>query len=78
MIQSSPPVNFELTLNLVKQLSWRDQFRLLEWIMQQFKSQFALPQSEPERQAKFGSGKGTIIMADDFDAPLEDFVEYMP
>jgi len=26
---------------------------------------------------KFGSAKGKIWMADDFDAPLEDFAEYM-
>ena len=26
---------------------------------------------------KAGSAKGEIIMADDFDAPLEDFAEYM-
>lgn len=25
----------------------------------------------------FGSGKGVIKMSDDFDAPLEDFDEYM-
>ncbi len=30
----------------------------------------------PGRQA--GSAKGMIHMADDFDAPLEDFEEYMP
>jgi antitoxin (DNA-binding transcriptional repressor) of toxin-antitoxin stability system len=29
----------------------------------------------PPRKA--GSGKGTFFMADDFDAPLEDFREYM-
>ena len=32
---------------------------------------------EKPRQRKFGSAKGEIIMADDFDAPLEDFAEYM-
>ena len=31
---------------------------------------------KPRRQA--GSAKGMIHMADDFDAPLEDFEEYMP
>lgn len=29
------------------------------------------------KQRQFGSAKGLIIMADDFDAPLEDFKEYM-
>ncbi|WP_255327397.1 DUF2281 domain-containing protein [Pedobacter sp. V48] len=27
--------------------------------------------------AKFGSLKGKITLSDDFDAPLEDFKEYM-
>jgi prevent-host-death family protein len=29
------------------------------------------------RQPKFGSAKGLIEVADDFDAPLDDFAEYM-
>ena len=29
------------------------------------------------RQRQFGSVKGEIWMSDDFDAPLEDFQEYM-
>jgi antitoxin (DNA-binding transcriptional repressor) of toxin-antitoxin stability system len=37
----------------------------------------AVPQRE-HRRRQAGSGKGTVIfMADDFDAPLEDFREYM-
>jgi antitoxin (DNA-binding transcriptional repressor) of toxin-antitoxin stability system len=31
----------------------------------------------PERR-KAGSGKGWFVMAEDFDAPLNDFNEYMP
>lgn len=27
---------------------------------------------------QFGSARGQVIMSDDFDAPLEDFREYMP
>jgi DNA-damage-inducible protein J len=30
-----------------------------------------------KKTPKFGCGKGKIRMADDFDAPLEDFGEYM-
>ena len=30
-----------------------------------------------KKQRKFGSAKGMIQIADDFDAPLEDFSEYM-
>lgn len=33
----------------------------------------------PERKPHFGSAKGMVtFMADDFDAPLDDFNEYMP
>ncbi len=36
-----------------------------------------LPINKPKRPRQFGSAKGLIIMADDFDEPLEDFAEYM-
>lgn len=32
---------------------------------------------QPIRKAQFGSGKGMFAMHPDFDAPLEDFKEYM-
>lgn len=34
-------------------------------------------ESTPRKERKFGSAKGRYKMADDFDAPLEDFAEYM-
>jgi antitoxin (DNA-binding transcriptional repressor) of toxin-antitoxin stability system len=37
-----------------------------------------VPVAPPKRQAQFGSAKGMITIAEDFDAPLEDFAEYMP
>ena len=43
----------------------------------------ALPEEQPKEQPKtirpgYGSGKDDILyMADDFDAPLEDFKDYM-
>ena len=33
--------------------------------------------SSPRRGPKAGSAQGKIWMADDFDAPLDDFKEYM-
>lgn len=40
--------------------------------------QLVAVQEKTKRKPKFGSAKGLIIhMADDFDAPLEDFREYM-
>jgi antitoxin (DNA-binding transcriptional repressor) of toxin-antitoxin stability system len=37
-----------------------------------------VPVEPPVRRRQFGSAKGLIVMSDDFDAPLEDFKEYMP
>ncbi len=35
-----------------------------------------VPTSLPERHPQFGSAAGLIEIADDFDAPLDDFKEY--
>ena len=35
-----------------------------------------VPIKQPKQPRQFGSAKGLIHMADDFDAPLEDFREY--
>jgi antitoxin (DNA-binding transcriptional repressor) of toxin-antitoxin stability system len=37
-----------------------------------------VPVSHTPKRRQFGSAKGLISMADDFDAPLDDFREYMP
>ena len=37
-----------------------------------------VPVESPSRKPRFGSAAGLITMADDFEAPLEDFSEYMP
>jgi len=37
-----------------------------------------VPIEPPKRCPQFGSAKGLIAMADDFDVPLADFDEYMP
>ncbi|MBX3058898.1 MAG: type II toxin-antitoxin system Phd/YefM family antitoxin [Anaerolineae bacterium] len=36
-----------------------------------------VPVAKVKRQPQFGSAKGLIRMADDFDAPLDDFADYM-
>jgi antitoxin (DNA-binding transcriptional repressor) of toxin-antitoxin stability system len=36
-----------------------------------------VPVGPPKRRRQFGSAKGLIVMSEDFDAPLEDFREYM-
>lgn len=35
-----------------------------------------VPVEPPKRRPKFGSARGLIELADDFDAPLEDMREY--
>jgi antitoxin (DNA-binding transcriptional repressor) of toxin-antitoxin stability system len=37
-----------------------------------------VPVELPKRTPQFGSAKGLVAMAEDFDAPLEDFADYMP
>ncbi len=37
-----------------------------------------VPVEAPKRHAQFGSAKGLVVVAEDFDAPLEDMSEYMP
>ena len=37
----------------------------------------SLPRGGEQRMSRFGNGKGELVyMADDFDAPLEDFKDY--
>lgn len=38
---------------------------------------FTPTEARPRKPRKFGCLKGQIWMADDFDAPLEDFKDYM-
>ncbi|MCL1837140.1 MAG: DUF2281 domain-containing protein [Treponema sp.] len=33
--------------------------------------------AEPKKERRFGCAKGQFMIADDFDAPLEDFKDYM-
>jgi antitoxin (DNA-binding transcriptional repressor) of toxin-antitoxin stability system len=37
-----------------------------------------VPVEPPVRHPQFGSARGLVKIADNFDAPLEDFAEYMP
>ena len=37
----------------------------------------ATVEQEQKKERKFGCAKGQFWMADDFDAPLEDFKDYM-
>lgn len=48
------------------------------WLNDKKQAVQLIPVARPKREAKYGSAKGLIHMSDDFDAPLEDFREYMP
>ncbi len=50
-----------------------------EIIIDRDKRPFAklVPLARVKKQRQFGSAKGMIIMAEDFDEPLDDFAEYM-
>ena len=37
-----------------------------------------VPTLSGEPRPRFGSAKGQVWMSDDFDAPLDDFEDYMP
>lgn len=37
-----------------------------------------VPLAAPERKPRFGGWEGEVWMAEDFDAELEDFKDYMP
>jgi prevent-host-death family protein len=37
-----------------------------------------VPLQQSANQPQFGSARGLITIADDFDAPLDDFRDYMP
>jgi hypothetical protein len=47
----------------------------IQFLKEKHKSQFE--PKPPRKKRKAGSAKGEIFMSDDFDAPLEDFAEYM-
>lgn len=37
-----------------------------------------VPIASEQPRPRFGSAQGQVFMSDDFDAPLDDFREYMP
>ena len=49
----------------------------IEFLLQKYPKKQADPSSENPRLRAYGLYKGRLKMADDFDAPLEDFKDYM-
>jgi antitoxin (DNA-binding transcriptional repressor) of toxin-antitoxin stability system len=48
------------------------------FIIKDFQETVQLVPAVPLPRRQFGSAKGLIVMAENFDAPLPDFSEYMP
>jgi hypothetical protein len=66
-------------VNILKQLSVSDWEKLKNEIEKDKKvNKVFVPETENTEKRLFGSMKGLVLyMADDFDAPLDDFKEYM-
>ena len=62
-------------IELVSQLSL-DEIKQLFQHVPALKHRF-VEDEKPKRKRQFGSARGLIAMADDFDEPLADFQEYM-
>lgn len=75
MIEKS--VTLEDVMVLAVQLSAQDKVRLLHQVAGLVSEEIAPIEERPKNRRQAGSAKGQIIIADDFDAPLEDFREYM-
>ena len=67
-------VGFEELLQAVKKLSPQEK-QALQTVLS---TETASEKSEPAKERQFGTMKGLVTyMADDFDAPLDDFKDYM-
>ena len=62
---------------LFKQLPLAEKISLLEMMLQEVKEQVLKKDNTDIKKRKAGFAKGTFVMSDDFNAPLEDFKDYM-
>ncbi len=64
------------TIDLEKESQLKQQ--LADYLDFLLKSEMAKKKGKPKRTQIFGCAKGKFRMADDFDAPIDHFEEYMP
>ncbi|MPR35489.1 DUF2281 domain-containing protein [Salmonirosea aquatica] len=64
------------TLDLEKESQLKKQ--MADYLAFLLKSEIAYEQAKPERVPRFGCAKGKFRMAEDFDAPIDHFNDYMP
>ncbi len=65
-----------VTLNKLPPALQTEILHYAEYLATQY-SQTLLSETAPKSYRQAGSMKGMFIMSDDFDAPLEDFKDYM-
>lgn len=65
-------IGFEQLFNLAKQLPQPEKQRLISALQKSIKQD-----KSQKRERKLGKYKGKIQMSEDFNAPLDDFKEYM-
>lgn len=69
----------DLILNKYGELPKEVEVKVLEYIeFLMSKHQKKDPKRKnSKKKSNFGSAKGTVLISDDFDAPLDDFKDYM-
>lgn len=72
MMELKLDIGFEQLFNLAKQLPQLEKKRLIVALQKTIKQN-----KNQKGERKLGKYKGKIQMSDDFNAPLDDFKEYM-
>jgi hypothetical protein len=70
--------SLENVLAAIDQLDLQDQLTVISHLIKRWQQMPNLPSTVSfSRKDLFGCLRGQIVMADDFNAPLNDFAEYM-
>lgn len=70
-------IGFEQLLNLANQLPQPEKQRLIAALQKTTKQNKSQTGASAKQQRELGKYKGKIQMSEDFNAPLDDFKEYM-
>jgi hypothetical protein len=67
----------EKVLAEIDQLDFQEQLDVISYLIGRWQGTVNQPKNSFSRQDLFGCLRGKVMMADDFNAPLKDFAEYM-
>jgi hypothetical protein len=67
----------EKVLAEIDQLDFQEQLDVISYLIGRWQGTVNQPKKSFSRQDLFGCLRGKVMMADDFNAPLKDFAEYM-